>query len=319
MNKILFVGSVDFSYSGATGPSNWGTLKPEYTLCSSGLQQSPVNIIQEYTVLNQNLKLSKQYDVVANATLIINSVFQIELKYDGDIGGLEINGKNYNFEEMHWHSPSEHLIDGQRFAAELHLVHRAKDRSGALNAILYEFGNSPTEVDPFLAELGDALEMLSENDVTQVDVGMLNTEPLTQNYGKFYRYDGSFTTPPCEEGTIWSILSEFPTNLAVTHNNDTDKITKTDVASPSREGASDQNEEVVPIPGKGQMQNIQAAYRLNGKNYLKWSQVVQTFHKGKGKLSHLLGTGPTKGDPKFEAYDEADSVVMSWLWNSMTL
>ncbi|KAK4834449.1 hypothetical protein QYF36_022992 [Acer negundo] len=201
----------DFSYSGATGPSNWGTLKPEYTLCSSGLQQSPVNIIQEYTVLNQNLKLSKQYDVVANATLIINSVFQIELKYDGDIGGLEINGKNYNFEEMHWHSPSEHLIDGQRFAAELHLVHRAKDRSGALNAILYEFGNSPTEVDPFLAELGDALEMLSENDVTQVDVGMLNTEPLTQNYGKFYRYDGSFTTPPCEEGTIWSILSEVKT------------------------------------------------------------------------------------------------------------
>ena len=104
----------------------------------------------------------------------------------------------------------------------------------------------------------------------------------------------------------------------MTHNNETDKITKTDVASPSSEGANDQNEEVVPSPGKGEMQNIQAAYRLNGKNYLKWSQVVQTFLKGKGKLSHLLGTGPTKGDPKFEAWDEADSMVMSWLWNSMT-
>ncbi|KAI9152806.1 hypothetical protein LWI28_001457 [Acer negundo] len=202
--------SVDFSYSGATGPSNWGTLKPEYALCSSGLQQSPVNIIQEYTILNQNLKLSKQYDAVANATLI-NLVFQIELKYDGDIGGLEINGKTYNFEEMHWHSPSEHLIDGQRFAAELHLVHRAEDRSAAVNAILYEFGNSPMDVDPFLAELGDALEILSENNVTQVDVGMLNTEPLTQNYRKFYRYDGSFTTPPCQEGVIWTILGEVKT------------------------------------------------------------------------------------------------------------
>ncbi|XP_071918696.1 uncharacterized protein [Coffea arabica] len=37
----------------------------------------------------------------------------------------------------------------------------------------------------------------------------------------------------------------------------------------------------------------------------------------KGKISHLLGTGPKKGDPKFAAWDEEDSMVMSWLWNSM--
>lgn len=40
------------------------------------------------------------------------------------------------------------------------------------------------------------------------------------------------------------------------------------------------------------LQNIQATYRLNGKNYLKWSQPVGTFLKGRGKLSHLLETGP---------------------------
>ncbi|TXG47882.1 hypothetical protein EZV62_027176 [Acer yangbiense] len=67
------------------------------------------------------------------------------------------------------------------------------------------------------------------------------------------------------------------------------------------------------------MQNIQAVYRLNGKNYLKWSQVVQTFLKTKGKVSHILGAEPEKGDPKFEAWDEEDSMVMAWLWNSMTL
>jgi len=36
-------------------------------------------------------------------------------------------------------------------------------------------------------------------------------------------------------------------------------------------------------------------------------------------LSHLLGIGPRKGDPTFEAWDEEDSMVMSWLWNSMLL
>lgn len=38
--------------------------------------------------------------------------------------------------------------------------------------------------------------------------------------------------------------------------------------------------------------------------------------EGKGKLSHLLGTGPKKRDPGFETWDEQDSVVMSWLWTS---
>ena len=70
-------------------------------------------------------------------------------------------------------------------------------------------------------------------------------------------------------------------------------------------------------PSMGEFQNLQAAYKLNGKNYLKWSQVVRTFLKGKGKLSHLLGTGPKPEDPRFDAWDEEDSMVMSWLWNSM--
>ena len=33
--------------------------------------------------------------------------------------------------------------------------------------------------------------------------------------------------------------------------------------------------------------------------------------KGKGMLSHLLGTGPKLEDPKFDAWDEEDSMVMS--------
>jgi len=67
----------------------------------------------------------------------------------------------------------------------------------------------------------------------------------------------------------------------------------------------------------GDLQNIQASYRLNGKNYLKWAQLVRTFLKGKGKIRHLLGTGPSKEDPTFDAWDEHDAMVMSWLWNSM--
>ena len=67
----------------------------------------------------------------------------------------------------------------------------------------------------------------------------------------------------------------------------------------------------------GDLPNVHTAYKLNGTNFLSWSQFVRTFLKGRGKLSHLLGTGPKPGDPTFDAWDEEDSLVMSWLWNSM--
>ena len=70
--------------------------------------------------------------------------------------------------------------------------------------------------------------------------------------------------------------------------------------------------------GTVELQNIQLSLRLNGKNYLKWSHFVQTFLKGRGKLNHLTGKDATKStDCNFGAWDEADAVVMPWLWNSM--
>ncbi|GAV59939.1 UBN2_3 domain-containing protein, partial [Cephalotus follicularis] len=67
----------------------------------------------------------------------------------------------------------------------------------------------------------------------------------------------------------------------------------------------------------GDLQNIRATYRLNEKNYLKWSQFVKTYLKRKGRLNHFLGTGPKPGDPEFDMWDEANSMIMSWLWDSM--
>ncbi|RVW23388.1 Retrovirus-related Pol polyprotein from transposon TNT 1-94 [Vitis vinifera] len=81
--------------------------------------------------------------------------------------------------------------------------------------------------------------------------------------------------------------------------------------------ATAQLEEIIRPQHSGELQNIQAAYKLNGKNYLKWSQLIRIVLKGKGKINHLMGTGPKLGDPHFEVWDEEDSMIMAWLWNSM--
>lgn len=48
------------------------------------------------------------------------------------------------------------------------------------------------------------------------------------------------------------------------------------------------------------------------------SQLLHTLLKGKRKINHLMGTVPKAGDPRFEARDEEDSMIMAQLWNSMT-
>ena len=62
--------------------------------------------------------------------------------------------------------------------------------------------------------------------------------------------------------------------------------------------------------GGGDLPTIPAANRLNGKNYFKWSQIVHTLLKGRGKQSHILENGPKVGDPNFVAWDDEDSLIM---------
>ena len=47
---------------------------------------------------------------------------------------------------------------------------------------------------------------------------------------------------------------------------------------------------------------------LTHKNYFKWSQIVDTLLKVRGKQSHITG-GPTEDDPKFIVWDEEDAMI----------
>ncbi|KAJ1396248.1 hypothetical protein SESBI_32748 [Sesbania bispinosa] len=46
--------------------------------------------------------------------------------------------------------------------------------------------------------------------------------------------------------------------------------------------------------------------------------LVRTTLKGRKKLSHIEGKAPGKNDPQFEAWGDEDSLIMTWLWHSMT-
>ena len=60
-------------------------------------------------------------------------------------------------------------------------------------------------------------------------------------------------------------------------------------------------------------------HRLDGKNYLKWSKTVEMHITGRGKGGYLTGKikAPDETDPKFQTWNEHDSLVRTWLINSM--
>lgn len=200
-------GIVSFGYSG-NGPANWGNLATSYKSCSSGSSQSPVNIMQDDAVLNTKLQDLDRLYIDANATLI-NSGFNVMLKFEKNGGFMMQDGKNYTLKELHWHAPSEHTIDKEQFPLELQMVHKSEDGNVAAVAILYDFGNP----DPFLYQLKDVIAQLakercSADEENQVSAGKVRTKALKRHTRRFFKYVGSLTTPPCTENVTWYILGK---------------------------------------------------------------------------------------------------------------
>ncbi|KAA8516723.1 hypothetical protein F0562_016771 [Nyssa sinensis] len=200
---------ISFSYSGATGPDKWGSLSPTCSQCSKGKSQSPINIVTNQAVLKDLKPLKRDYHP-ANATLI-NNHFNIEMMFSENGGELILDNKKYKFMQMHWHSPSEHHIDGIRYDAELHLVHAADDGTLAVVSALYKLGTA----DPLLAAIQRKLgELAVKNSVingaAEIGVGMFDLNLIKHDTPshEYYRYHGSLTTPPCSETVIWNVLAK---------------------------------------------------------------------------------------------------------------
>ncbi|XP_047307803.1 alpha carbonic anhydrase 1, chloroplastic-like [Impatiens glandulifera] len=208
------IDGLEFSYSGNNnGPDKWGSLSPAYVKCRTGNTQSPVNIVVDQVVINKSLPpLSTNYSPVNNATLI-NHKYTIEIIMKmimimqlrlGEAGKFKLNGKEYILSQMHWHTPSEHKINGLQYAAECHMVHLAADGSRAVIGILYNIGNA----DPLLSKIHNKLAELGKKKDAVVDVGKFEPNNLGD---KYYRYMGSLTTPPCLEDVTWTIMAKVKT------------------------------------------------------------------------------------------------------------
>ena len=110
---------------------------------------------------------------------------------------------------LHWgynaFQGSEHTINGRRYPLEIHFVHRAPF-TGAL-AVMGILFDRQRDDNPYLNDLLSIVNRTVNASIAveqRVDISRLfPTSPSP----RFFRYNGSLTTPPCTEGITWTLLA----------------------------------------------------------------------------------------------------------------
>jgi len=137
------------------------------------------------------------------------------LQVNGAFGTLSLPDGEYNVAQFHFHFPSEHEVDGQLAAGEIHIVHQKVGATGtdglAVVGILLQENaeqNDLAENEAFLTLLGFDGHLPKEHDARAI----MGTVDLQQAFGQelggsYYHYEGSLTTPPCSETVHWFVLS----------------------------------------------------------------------------------------------------------------
>ncbi|XP_027854656.1 carbonic anhydrase 4b [Xiphophorus couchianus] len=202
------------------GPDAWKTVFPQ----CGGRSQSPVNIVTKKSVKDERLT-PLQYDGYQEASevLLKNNGHTVQLDLPP---GIVISGgqlaANYKALQLHLHwgkdgSPgSEHTIDGEQFPMEMHIVHikenynslsqAAEDPSGI--AVLGFFFEESASENKKYSSLVDALKRIvrPSSNATLPGISLEMLIPPQSSLEKYFRYDGSLTTPGCAEAVIWTLF-----------------------------------------------------------------------------------------------------------------
>ena len=190
---------VHWTYSGETGPANWGALSEEFAACRVGRNQSPIDIRTDKLIETRLPAISLDYE--GDTTSITNNGHTLQVNVTGS-NRLEAEGDTFSLSQFHFHSPSEHRIDGEAFPLEAHFVHKNGSGDIAVVGLLFRLG----EQNEVLPVLGDAAPQKAGETVPYAHALAQVLTMSTRDITSYYRYSGSLTTPPCSEGLRWYVI-----------------------------------------------------------------------------------------------------------------
>ncbi|XP_006202422.2 carbonic anhydrase 3 isoform X1 [Vicugna pacos] len=210
----------EWGYASHNGPDHWHELYP----IAKGDNQSPIELhTKDISHDPSLLPWTAAYDP-GSAKTILNNGKTCRVVFDDTYDRSMLRGGpltgSYRLRQfhLHWGSSddhgSEHIVDGVKYAAELHLVHWNSKYNSFASALKKPDGVSVIGI--FLKigrEKGEfqlLLDALDKIKTKGKEAPFTNFNPscLFPACRDYWTYQGSFTTPPCEECIVWILLKE---------------------------------------------------------------------------------------------------------------
>eukprot|EP00455_Lapot_gusevi_P049851 TRINITY_DN713_c0_g1_i2.p2 TRINITY_DN713_c0_g1~~TRINITY_DN713_c0_g1_i2.p2 ORF type:complete len:288 (-),score=117.66 TRINITY_DN713_c0_g1_i2:82-945(-) len=200
-------------------PDNWGELAIDKNQCGSTLRQSPIDLPRASDVEGvSHFDIAPHYAPFEQLNLVNNGhTIQVDTPA-GVKNGLTVTWDNgvkaeYKLLQFHFHTKSEHSVDGRRFPLEVHLVHQIVNpvdgaESHLVLGAFFTSGDKNLFLESFIDRLPEIPvdgKNIFQSDSIHIDLNQLLSIVHTS---RFWTYKGSLTTPPCSEIVHWVVLNE---------------------------------------------------------------------------------------------------------------
>lgn len=193
---------------------SWGTSYTGWEDCKNS-EQSPINIFTRRVTEDEEEVEGFKF-VWNNAIETVefsnsgHSAKAASAKADESWGTFPIGEGSQSVEfaisQVHFHTPSEHQVDGVNAVSEMHAVSKggANGEKTAVLSLMFDLGEDDNEC------LEQLLKVVPKAGCTEEITGdLFKLECLSSHFqGDYYNYQGSFTTPPCTEGVDWYVFKK---------------------------------------------------------------------------------------------------------------
>jgi carbonic anhydrase len=198
--------AVHWGYGDQDGPERWAELSPDWAACGTGMSQSPIDIpavtdLPEADEISGRSPEAKVRVIRREHVLnVLDNGHTVQVNVDaGDT--LTLGDQVFDLLQYHFHSPSEHTVDGEHYPMEMHLVHRSNAGDLAVIGVFIREG----ERNPAFDAVWNSMPLETGKEV-RLERSEVNIDDMLPAETTSWRYEGSLTTPPCSEGVHWIVM-----------------------------------------------------------------------------------------------------------------